>query len=340
MKKIEITSKTIIYICSPAYFKTGGPELLHQFYAILKKENLNVKLVYYGKEIEKGINPEFRCYASTYITEKEIVDDKNNVLIVPEVFTREISKFHEIRKIIWWTSVDNYLFNRSLKFRLKNYGIISAIKLLIKTIICHPTVQLSIERIRKETNLNFVQSIYAQKFLESQGVQNIYFLSDYINDKYLSESEFVDFNHKQNLVCYNPKKGIKFTKLLIKKSNFCFVPLINMTNEQVIENLKKAKVYIDFGNHPGKDRIPREAACLGCCVITDYKGSAKFYSDVSISDHYKFFDCEKNVPNVLNKINYCFQNYNSAYKEFSEYIKKIKQEKKQFEEDSINWFSK
>lgn len=46
-----------------------------------------------------------------------------------------------------------------------------------------------------------------------------------------------------------------------------FKPIINMTRDEVIRELQRAKVYIDFGNHPGKDRIPREAAILGCCAI-------------------------------------------------------------------------
>ncbi|MGC8677909.1 MAG: hypothetical protein ACP5UF_06830 [Hydrogenobaculum sp.] len=61
-----------------------------------------------------------------------------------------------------------------------------------------------------------------------------------------------------------------------------------MTRDQVIETLQKAKVYIDFGNHPGKDRIPREAAILGCCVITGKRGSATFFEDVPIPEEYKF----------------------------------------------------
>lgn len=33
----------------------------------------------------------------------------------------------------------------------------------------------------------------------------------------------------------------------------------------MILTMRKAKVYIDFGFHPGKDRIPREAVMCGAC---------------------------------------------------------------------------
>jgi len=33
------------------------------------------------------------------------------------------------------------------------------------------------------------------------------------------------------------------------------------------------QVYIDFGHHPGQDRLPREAVQCGCVVITGKRGS-------------------------------------------------------------------
>lgn len=55
-----------------------------------------------------------------------------------------------------------------------------------------------------------------------------------------------------------------------------WVPLIGMTTEEMRSCMSKSKVYIDFGNHPGKDRIPREAAISGCIVITGKRGAAAF----------------------------------------------------------------
>ena len=39
---------------------------------------------------------------------------------------------------------------------------------------------------------------------------------------------------------------------------------------------------MDFGFHPGQDRLPREAALLKNCIITNREGSAAFYKDVPI----------------------------------------------------------
>ena len=46
--------------------------------------------------------------------------------------------------------------------------------------------------------------------------------------------------------------------------------------------------YIDFGPHPGMDRLPREAALAGCVVITNREGAAGFNEDVPLPSEFKF----------------------------------------------------
>jgi len=113
-----------------------------------------------------------------------------------------------------------------------------------------------------------------------------------------------------------------------------------MSRDEVIKTLQKAKVYIDFGNHPGKDRIPKEAATLGCCVITGKKGSAAFFEDVSIPEEYKFKDKEENIPKIVDKIKDYFKNYEERYKDFSYYGEVIKNEPQRFIEDLKKIFVK
>ena len=49
---------------------------------------------------------------------------------------------------------------------------------------------------------------------------------------------------------------------------------------------------MDFGFHPGVDHLPREAAILRNCVITNKEGSA-FIKAVSIDNRYKFEEKKK-----------------------------------------------
>jgi hypothetical protein len=67
-----------------------------------------------------------------------------------------------------------------------------------------------------------------------------------------------------------------------------------MSRDDVVNTLGRAKLYIDFGDHPGKDRLPREAAALGCCVLVNRRGSAANDQDIPIPAAYKVDDTRAN----------------------------------------------
>ena len=85
-----------------------------------------------------------------------------------------------------------------------------------------------------------------------------------------------------------------------------FVRLENMRPDQVRDALMTSSVYMDFGHHPGRDRIPREAAVCGCCVVTGRKGSAANDADVPIGSIYKIdessADFAEQAVQILTKI--------------------------------------
>ena len=79
--------------------------------------------------------------------------------------------------------------------------------------------------------------------------------------------------NKRNNILYNPAKGLSDLMLFKQKlqqitTDYTFIPIQNMSHTQIRNIMLQSKIYIDFGNHPGKDRIPREAAMCGCCIIT------------------------------------------------------------------------
>ena len=111
-----------------------------------------------------------------------------------------------------------------------------------------------------------------------------------------------------------------------------WVPLEDMSNEEVRGKLKTSKVYIDFGDHPGKDRFPREAAISGCCVITGKRGSAA-YDDVPIPEEYQFEDSVTSIPAIVETIRECLVDYDRRMRDFDGYRSTIKAEKNKFIED-------
>ena len=87
------------------------------------------------------------------------------------------------------------------------------------------------------------------------------------------------------------------------------------------------------------DRIPREAAISGCCVITGRKGAAAYHEDVPILEKYKFDDNAENVHyEVIAKIRDIFDNYEQYTLDFDDYIEFIKNQKNKFKLDVRNIF--
>ncbi len=88
-------------------------------------------------------------------------------------------------------------------------------------------------------------------------------------------------------------------------------------------------IYIDFGHHPGRDRIPREAALAGAIVLSSLKGSAKNSVDIPIDDLYKFDDIEV-LPEKIHNI---FSNYQKHRQSQYPYYEIIKKEKQKFRDE-------
>ena len=178
---------------------------------------------------------------------------------------------------------------------------------------------------------HLIQSEYAADFLRKKGINEdkLVWLSDYISDTYLSIQSSPE--NKKNAILYNPQKGYENIEPLIEKIKYAeWIPLKNLSEAEMIEKMKAAKIYIDFGKHPGKDRIPRETAICGCCVITNKCGSAAFEGDVPIGEEYKF-ENQKDIDAIEKMIRSIFDEYLKHYEKFEPYRDFIRQEKEYFD---------
>ena len=325
---IRITENSMVYVVCPAYNKTGGTELAHQLVYEMCQQGVNALITYYG-DGEK-INPAFKIYVSEYAELNKVDDNVNNIIIFPEIRQDLVDSFSNIQKYVWWMSVDNYLKRNGIKGCYQFYGFLRMVRHLL---LGH--IKVGGQKIKKDI-VHFYQSEYAHHFLMSNGVEESYRLSDFINQAYLKDEP--DYKlERENNVLYNPKKGVEFTKKLMQQSpQFNWVPIENMTTEEVRALLRKSKVYIDFGNHPGKDRFPREAAISGCCVITGKLGSAAYYEDIPISEEFKFEDIDQNIDAIINKIDECIVHYETGTQKFENYRDFIRNEYAVFKQDIAN----
>ena len=337
---IELNEKSKVYVLCPAYIKTGGTELSHQLVFELNNLKINAHIVYYYSKRKKQKNrnlkytPQaFEKYINDYFEMLDIEDIKDNVIIIPEVAIHRVKRFKNIRKAVWWMSVDNYTNYIGVLKTLKNSNLKDTIARIIDGNICKKTDF-------KDIDFFLYQSYYSKDYFKNVDKEGAY-LSDYINDSYLNNELNSKKITKENIVLYNPKKGYEFTKKIIdKRNNLKWIPIINMSNVEVRDLILKSKVYVDFGNHPGKDRFPREAAMCNCCIITGRRGSANYYEDVMIDDEFKFEDLDDNIDLIINKISECINDYENINIKFEEYRNFIKKEKENFIKDIQKIFVK
>jgi hypothetical protein len=290
--------KTKVYVNIPANEIAGGVESLYQLVDAINT-NGGYACVIWDRSIPDPIPSKYSHYK--IIHGDPVEDSPENWVIYPEVWTEKLNTYPNMKNAIWWLSVDN------------NHG--------------------KFQDFSNQSITHFYQSYYALDFLEKNGVTNYLPIFDYIHSKYTDSIYEID--KKENIVCYNPVKGIEITNQIMSLNpDIKFVPIVNMTEDQIINLLKISKVYIDFGHHPGRDRIPRESAILGNCVLTNSKGSAGFHKDVPVDEKYK----SSNIDEIGSSIRNCFENYEMVINEYSFYRDTIKTQKEELHNLAKKYF--
>ena len=325
--------KKILIICPGGATGSAGPEALHQLAANLNRLQQLAVMVYHP------FNKSFVVpapYAKYQVPVEPFQDEAGTLIVYPEIFTALALKPKQAKTAIWWMSVNNFTciryanplrdkiryWKNKLKGRIPLQGI-NALK------------QLS----------HFAQSHYATEFLAKNGITS-YPLSDpipvYTDAEYLASlASRLENTYRENIICYNPNKGAKITEQLIKAyPAWSFKPLQGLNREQLATAFLTAKIYIDFGHHPGKDRLPREAAIHGCCVITGVYGSAANSIDIPIPDRFKLDVKKENFLTTFGKIAAeILDNFDTCSQELKMYRNIISLEPENFNSQIIKAFS-
>ena len=356
-KKIAIQKKTKVYVMAPSNTFTGGPELLHQLADDIKKiYKVNIKMFYLPLTDSNPIHKNFTKYKIDYSS--LIEDDKKNILIIPEhyIFLKHSLKYKNIKKILWWLSIDNYFgykfrndYNKFFRSLIKiPFNLVKFFNKITNYHLGNLTYHSYLKFIYKYSNLNnfkelkqvdwhFSQSKYGINFLKKY-FKNLKYLSDYQREEITKSSRLKNFN-KKNLICFSSKSS-DFIKSIESFHKQNMIKLSGLNDKQIINIYKKTKIYIDFGYHPGKDRMPREAVLFNNCIITNKKGSAKNNIDIPISKKYKFDETKSNLVQINNLILRIFKQHKKELKNFKNYKKIVLNERNKFLKDLKKIFIK
>lgn len=337
------------YIVCPGGLVTGGPELLHQLAATLRTAGRDAHIVYHPFDHPGEIPPPYTKYPVSVAQRADI--RPGDIVVLPEVYTSKVTEFPENDVFLWWMSVDNFR---------QGLGSERIARLLPRS--AHGLARSLAKRIPflrrlggwagrrggistlAPVKLHLHQSEFARQYLETHGLGPTSPLGDYINDDYLDQIANPPVVQRENLITFNPLKGPERTRaivneLLARGIDVRSTPIQGYTRDQVRDLLSRAKLYIDFGNHPGKDRIPREAAAMGACVIVNRRGSAGNTIDVPLSDDYKVDDEIRGFASeAAEKICAVLADFERHARQFDPYRTRIASEHDEFIRQSLALF--
>jgi hypothetical protein len=199
--------------------------------------------------------------------------------------------------------------------------------------------EVDLPLLRKKVHHHLLQSQYAKEYvLQNFTTPSLFWLTDYINTEH--GTFLYPANLRNDVALYNPKKGYQTLEKVMEKVNWIkWIPLYNLTIEEEIILMQSSKIYVDFGHHPGKDRIPREAAVNGCCVITNREGSAAYHEDVPIPSEYKYAHPLSELDSIDALMKDICQNFPQHQAQFASYRSWIKGETDRFMDEVAHLLS-
>lgn len=270
---------TKVFIVASGNQMSGGPELLHQLGDLLNRDGRRAWMLYLPLGDAFDVPDPYRRYD---IAPAALADvSPGSIVVLPEVCAPLVDQFPGCQVYFWWLSVDNFF----TVARHQPLGVLRSRR----------TTGRQFRAMRNAGVYHLFQSEYARQLCEAQSLSPAARLGDYLAEEYLAAAARPR-GAREDLVVYNPAKGKRRTQAILKSLDVPAVPIQGMSRAEILELLSRAKVYIDFGGHPGKDRIPREAVAAGCCVVTNRRGSAGNGIDIPIPDEFKVDDQRRGYP--------------------------------------------
>jgi hypothetical protein len=307
----------VVIICPVV--ETGGPEALHQLCDAINKSGGNALLAFYDGsskiEISDTVIESNPILPSSFMSRysgydaphAQVIELTPNILLIfPETLALFAFSVRGPRRAIWWLSVDNGC-NLEPLFSYKQF--------------CDGYFG-------DETLIHFYQSDYARGFLMANGAKKIYPLFDYINRSFL---RYGPNPARQSCVSFFPTKGAALANSFFESANdLPSIPIQNMSAEEVSTALRHTSVYIDFGHHPGKDRVPREAAASGNIVFIHAKGAGCHFLDHPLDQFFVFTLLDIQTGELAQKVRSCLVDPKSFFAQQWLYRQRIELELDEF----------
>lgn len=311
---------------------SGGPEALCQLAHELKLQGFQVNLLIIRSwnEIKKKFfhNNWYICaqhnnliptiykekYTVNYLDHDFILND-SSLIILPEIWGDLIPFFNPAKIAFYWLSIANFEQignNTTCKFFVQN------------------------KRPDFFNCIHLSDAPWISKKLENWDIHSTLIEAPICN--YYTEN-IPDNATKKDLIVFNPKKGAQLAQLYKKLNpNNNYFAIENLTEQEVIKSLDSAKIYIDFGHFPGKDRIPREALARGCVIFIHNQNCGSDYDSFPINDYFRFNERDIENGTLQNKVNQALNNFEDISKQQNDAREQLYHEYSKFSKQIHNLF--
>ncbi|MGW9112868.1 hypothetical protein [Microbacterium sp. NPDC055683] len=275
------------YVYYPRGLATGGPEALHQLVDSLRRQGREAFLVPVpGTE---GA-PRAERYAHYDAPEApSVVDAEGNEVVVPETQALLLRDLEHARPFVWWLSIDyapRFVIERAGRSTLP----IERTRMSRPPLLWLRHLKRALRGWRTGEDAilagagHLVQSHYAWNHVHAHLGRVGTILSDYTPLAPVAAS----VEGRAPRIAYNPaKSAVIMRELARRRPDLELLPLRGMTGDEVAEALRTSLVYLDLGTHPGKDRMPREAAAMGAIVLVARRGAGANDVDVPLPWEHK-----------------------------------------------------
>lgn len=302
-----------VQIISPTGFVTGGTESLFNLCAQMRSLSINAVIVPYGggKPTKASRLDSFGCPMA------ELCDDKEVLVIVPEILPMLALSIKNAVVGIWWLSRDNF---KEVKYNSPRDSIRYSLAVL--------KGKRPFGGVRAlQKLLHFSKAKYDADYLSFNGIENLQLVGPISSDFLPPVSDKTLFQ-RRDVVLYNPKKGYEITSRIINEMRHLeFIPLTGLANIDLRYLYQTSKIYIDFGHHPGQERMPREAVSMGCCILVGGRGASGNSVDMPIPNEYKISPGGKDFnQEVQNQIEAILSNFDLHFDRFNDFRAKVASE--------------
>lgn len=278
-----------VYVLYPRGLGTGGPEAIHQLVDSLRRQGQSAFLV--ARPGTEG-NDRVAAYNRYDAPEAPGVPDRAGIAVVAsEDVPTLLRSYRRAERFVWWLSIDN-----SSRFRDER-------RMLNRALVDPPSRRqwaraqaasrwhaaqrlTSGESALYRSVRHLAQSQYAWSYLFARLDVLPSALSDYTDAAGIDPGGPIA--ERGRSIAYNPTKSRELMAAMrARRPDIRYVALEGLDRAGLLEALRGVAVYLDLGHHPGKDRLPREAALSGTVSIVARRGAGAFTPDVPTPWHHR-----------------------------------------------------